>query len=100
MASFKWPPGGGSGGGLISFGKVGSIAATPGSASVSVTFGVPLVSSSYRIAASLVNTVDVADDLLFLNYVVTAKSTSGFTILFNAPLTSNYSIDYAALGDT
>ena len=103
MASFNWPPGGGGGGGggLISFGEVSSVSPAMGEQSVDITFGSDLPSTNYRVFISVVNPVDDAEDLLFLSHVITAKSVSGFTVTFNAPFnTANYSIDYAALGDT
>jgi len=103
MSSYNWPPGGGGGGGgiVIPFGQVGSQAVSDASSTVTVTFDAPLSSVNYRVSGSLVNQADDVEDLLFLGWVVTDKTTAGFVVTFNAPMNSaNYTFDYSALGDT
>ncbi len=98
MASFDWPPSGAGGGGGPS--AVGGSVIADGEQSLDITFAEPFESTDYRVVLSLVNTVDAAEDLIFVSYVITAKTMAGFTVAFNAPLTSDYSLDYIAVGDT
>lgn len=92
MASYNWPPGGGSGGA----GAAGLVNIGSGVSSIVVTYDVTLPSNVPPIF-SFVNTTDASP--IFLIGYVSAFSTSGFTVKFNALTdTANYQLAYAAIG--
>lgn len=94
MADYVWPPGGGSGSG--SSGSA-SVAIASGASSKSVTFTTDFGSTSYVPLINITNTTDATP--IFLQWIVTTKSSSGFTATFNAPTdTANYILEYAILG--
>jgi hypothetical protein len=63
------------------------------SASQSVVYGAAVPSGSVPVIGDVFNTVDA--NPIFLQSVITAYSTTGFTILFNvAPDTTNYQLSY------
>lgn len=99
MASYSYPPsGGGSGGGGESdFARAGTVALTSSVQTASVTFSSTLGTANYVVSCSIKNITDTADTMLFLTYVITAQSATGFSILLNAPPdNSNYSLEYFA----
>lgn len=64
---------------------------------ISVVFGssYDFGGTTYGLAYSLRNTVDADDDLQFLHMMTVAKSGTGFTVRFSAPISgSNYVLDY------
>lgn len=80
--------------GLTRF-AAGSSSLGSGVQSVSVTFSTAFPDTNYAIAHSFLNTTDAL--LTFLQGIITAKSTSGFTMTFNAPTdTANYVFEYTA----
>jgi hypothetical protein len=84
--------GGGGGGGGGSVGSSGNVAIGSGVTSIAVTYTVP---GSYNPVFSFENTTDTSP--IFLMGFISAQSTSGFTVKFNAPTdTANYSINYSA----
>ena len=75
--------------------KSGSESISDASASVSVTFGTAFSDATYGMALCIENTVDA--DPLAHAYVVTAKSTTGFTLeLSGLTDSSNYSLNWQA----
>lgn len=86
--------GGGSGAGSAQAAGVVSIAASVSSKSVVYATA---IGSSLPPIFSFINTIDSSP--IFLSGFVSAFSTTGFTITFNAPTDSaNYKIDYAVFG--
>jgi len=87
---FTWP---GSGGGGGSSGSQ-SAAIAGSSSSAYVVFTIPFGSTNYVPLWSITNTVDAAP--IFLDGYISAKSSAGFTVTFNAPTdSSNYIFNYA-----
>lgn len=88
----SYPPSGGAGGTLAS----AVVSLSSGTNSFSVSYDVTL-SSSIPPLFSFINTVDT--NPIFLIGYVSAYSTSGFTVIANAPTdTANYKLVYAVLG--
>lgn len=89
--------GGGGGGGGDTFKRAANVAITSGQASVAVTFSSAEADTTYVIVFSIQNTVDA--NPIFLQGYISAKSTSGFTVKFNAPAsTANYILTYSVVG--
>ncbi len=97
MAVAYWPPGGGGGSSPVAVnGEASSASIGNGVTSHSVSFGTAFADTTYGIVFSIGNAVDAHP--IFLQGVVTAKSTTGFTVTFNAPTDSvNYTLEWAAL---
>ena len=94
--TFYWPAGCNGGGGSGSAQASGTAAISNGASTVTVTYDVTL-STSLPPIISVNNTVDASP--IFLDAVVTAYSTTGFTATFNAPADSgNYVLQYAVFG--
>lgn len=67
-----------------------------GNSSVSVTFTTPYADTTYSVSAHIINVTDGSP--VFQPVVITAKSTTGFTASFNAPVDSaNYALSWMAL---
>lgn len=80
-------------------GSSGSASVAIGSAASSkaVTFTTDYGSTNYVVLTSITNVTDATP--IFLQVVVTAKSSSGFTATFNAPTdTANYVLEYMIVG--
>ena len=94
--TFYWPAGRNGGGGSGSAQASGTAAISDGASSVTVTYDVTL-STAVPPIVSVINSIDGSP--IFLNPVVTAYSTTGFTATFNAPADSaNYVLQYAVFG--
>lgn len=98
--TFFWGSGGGSGGGggggAGSAQKSGSVALGNAASSVAVVYSGALSSALIPIF-SFANITD--GEPIFLSGYVSAYSTSGFTVTFNAPTDSaNYIFNYAVFG--
>jgi len=88
----RWRIVGGSGGsgGLAA----GTDSISNGVSSHNVTFSSTLLTSAYVVSIAITNLTDA--DPIFINYVVTAKSTTGMTVKFNTPTDSaNYKLEYS-----
>lgn len=93
--SYKWPPDG-SGSGNMN-GVANFAAVSNGASTLAVSYSAAFANTNYSLTTSLRNIVDGAP--IFLNIVSTAKSTTGFTVTFNAPADSaNYYVEYIAVG--
>lgn len=89
--------GGSSGGGADT--RAGSGTVTIASQSTTVLFSSSFASTSYSLVTSITNTVDA--DPIWLNIVATTKTTTGFTVYYNAPADSaNYLLEYIATANT
>jgi hypothetical protein len=78
--------------------RAGSASVSASATSVSVTFSSALASTNYAIICTWMNTVDSNPQLQ--PFVVTAFSTSGFTVSWNAPTdTANYKINWQAIAN-
>lgn len=87
--------GGSSGSGGIVVQRAGQDTIAASTQTFTITFSSAVSSANYSIQFSIYNTVDA--DPIWLQGVVTTKTTTGFTILLNAPTDSaNYFIDYMA----
>ncbi len=76
-------------------GNIGEASISSGASSKAVVFTTPFADTSYSIIVTIQNLTDATP--IFLNPVITAKSTTGFTVLFNAPTdTINYVLEYIA----
>ncbi len=76
-------------------GVMNTVAISNGASTVSVTYTSPFANTNYALVVMVRNTTDSSP--IFLQPVITAKSTTGFTATFNAPTDSaNYSLDYIA----
>ncbi len=77
-------------------GRAGSQAITIATSAVSVTFSSTLSTTSYAISAVMRNTADAT--VQFQPVAITAKSATGFTATWNAPVDSgNYFLEYTAI---
>jgi hypothetical protein len=76
---------------------MGSVAITTGSTSKTVTYNITFSSAdAYALVVNLTNLVD--GSVQFQPVIVTSKTTTGFTAIWNAPTDSgNYYIDYIAV---
>lgn len=78
-------------------GAGGEVTIASGASSKAVTFSTAFVDTTYAVVWSIKNTTDVSP--IFLQGVITAKATTGFTVTFNTPTdTANYALDYLAAG--
>ncbi len=98
--TFYWNSGGGSGGGggggSGGAQKAGSVALANAASSIAVVYSGALSSALIPIF-SFANVTDA--EPIFLEGVVSAYSTAGFTVTFNAPTDSvNYIFNYAVFG--
>lgn len=83
---------------IIARTRAGVVALSSGALTGTVTFSSAFGSTNYRIAVTMINTID--GTVQFQPLTVTAKSTSGFTVSFNAATDSaNYSVEYIATLD-
>lgn len=74
-------------------GRVQTAAISNGASSVAVTFSSAMLNTSYGLVTSITNTTDSTP--LMPQIIHTAKSTTGFTATFNAPVDSaNYKLEY------
>lgn len=90
MAEYFWPPEieGGGGGGA----PTGAVVLAAGSATAAIVFTTPIL-VPYAVVVSVSNLIDTLP--IFLQAIITAKSTTGFSVLFNtAPDTANYNLEY------
>lgn len=79
-------------------GTAGRTALGSGVQTINVVFPVVRANTLYEVFCSFSNAVDIQP--IFLQYVVTAMSTTGFTVIFNAPTdTANYSLMWSAIYD-
>lgn len=87
----------GGGGLLVDVVEAGSVALTNGIRSTTITYGTSFDSAdSYALVVNLTNTTDTS--VQYQPVIVTSKTTTDFTAVWNAPLDSgNYSIDYIAV---
>lgn len=70
-------------------GRSGEVALSSGVNTASVTFSTAMASASFSVDGTIFNSTDA--DPAWLTFVVTARSTSGFSVKFNAPTdTANY----------
>jgi hypothetical protein len=77
-------------------GHSGVTAISSGASSVSPTFAANFADTTYALTFSVVNTTDGSP--IFLWGIATAKSTSGFTVTFNAATdTSHYVLEWHAI---
>ena len=77
-------------------GYAGSESISTATGQVIITFATALLTNNYAPLVSIRNTVDA--DPIFLQCVVTAKSTTGFTVRFNANTDSaNYVLDWGVI---
>ncbi len=75
-----------------------SVALGGGVSSKAVTFTTAFGSAAYALVVSITNVTDAMP--IFLQAIVTAKSSTGFTATFNAPTdTANYILEYIIVGD-
>jgi hypothetical protein len=75
--------------------RAGVVAIADATGSKAVTFSSAMADTTYAVDFSFGNVVD--SEPIFLQGVVTAKSTTGFTVTFNAPTDSaNYTLSYHA----
>ena len=76
--------------------RAGKTSISSGASTVSVTFSTAFASTGYAVTAVLLNTTD--SNPAFQEPVITAQSTTGFTISFNeVMLTANYSLSWTAI---
>jgi hypothetical protein len=76
-------------------GNADTVAISNGSATLSVVYPTAMPSLSYGLSLSIRNEVDGSP--IFISYIITAKLTTGFTVIFNAPTDSaNYFVEYLA----
>lgn len=74
----------------------GAVAISNGSSTVSAVYATAIPSSSYALSLTVRNVTDGSP--IFLQSIITAKSTTGFTATFNAPADSaNYLLEYMAV---
>lgn len=74
-----------------------SVAIGNAASTKAVTFTTDFGSTNYAVLTSITNVTDATP--IFLQVVVTAKSSSGFTATFNAPTdTANYILEYIIVG--
>lgn len=74
-------------------GTAGIIPLSAGVDTITVVFGAPRATATYRPTATFENLVDAAP--MIMPVMITGKSTGGFTLSWPAPLdTGNYSLDY------
>lgn len=96
MASFEWPEKGTGGGGGGAADAAGTVNIGSGVSSIVVAYDVTLTSAIAPIF-SFINSTDSAP--IFLIGFISAFSTSGFTVTFNAATDSaNYKMSYAVFG--
>lgn len=77
--------------------RQGNQSISSGVATLSVTFASAMSNSTYALTVSLKNTVDTNPQ--FQPITITAQSTTGFTVKWNANTDSaNYSLNYIAIG--
>ena len=89
--------GSGSGGGGTTVQRSGTQAITNGSATVTITYSSAMPDTNYSIDYSVANTTDA--DPIYLQGIVTTKSTTGMVITFNAAADSaNYVVTYGIQG--
>lgn len=95
MASYNWPAKGGGGGSSALTGRAGRDSISNASSTVSVTFSTVMTTVNFAIVFAVTNITDGSP--IFLNGIVTARSTAGFTVTFNAPTDSaNYVLEWIA----
>lgn len=89
--------GGGGGGGGNSLAS-NAVSLASGSISQSFTYTNTLLSAYAPILGAIINTIDATP--IFLQAIVTAFSTTGFTVTFNvAPDTANYKLPYIVVAN-
>lgn len=87
----------GSGGSGSTNARVGSAAIPLGVTQITVVFSTALTSVNYNVLCDISNLVDVNPQ--FQTPIVTNKTTTGFTVKWNAPTDSaNYAIEYVVPG--
>lgn len=75
-----------------------SVALGSGVSSKAVTFTTAFGSTAYALVVSITNVTDATP--IFLQAIITAKSSSGFTATFNAATdTANYLLEYVIVGN-
>lgn len=75
--------------------RSGEVSIANGATELSVVFSSDLGTSDYSLSLSLINITDVSPQ--FLNKMITAKSSTGFTVKFDQPTDSaNYKLTYLA----
>jgi len=95
VAKMKWVVVGGEG---AMIGRVNQTAIPNATQTMAVVFGEVMPSTEYSILTNIVNTTDT--DPIWLQVVSTIKSTTGFTVYFNAPTdTANYVLEWACPED-
>jgi hypothetical protein len=96
MASVYYQYGASIGGSSGGAQAAAAVALASGSASQSFTFSSTIIGTFVLIVGAVQNTVDATP--IFLQSVVTAVSSTGFTVLFNvAPDTANYNLPYVVV---
>ena len=69
-----------------------------GSTDTNISFAVERFNTTYSLVLDIVNVIDTSPALY--NYMITEKTTRGFTVTFSSPIdTPNYKLQYAVLGD-
>lgn len=91
----KWVTVGGEG---AMIGRVNQTAIPNATQTLAVVFSEAMPSTEYTLLTHIINEVDV--DPIWLSSITTIKSTTGFTVYFNAPTDSvNYILEWAASED-
>lgn len=91
----KWVVVGGEG---AMIGRVNQTTLPISTQTIAVTFAEAMPSTNYTLLTNIINQSDV--NPIFLQVVGTIKSTTGFTVTFNAPTdTANYVLEWAVSGD-
>lgn len=90
---------GNNGGGSVPAGTLNgnsrTAAVASGSATTTVVYPTAMPDTNYALVVSLRNEVDALP--IFLSIVETSKTTTGFTVIYNAPADSaNYFLEYIA----
>lgn len=91
----KWVVVGGEG---AMIGRVNQTSIPSSTQTIAITFSEAMPSSNYSLLTNIFNGTDA--NPIFLQVVGTIKSTTGFTVTFNAPTDSaNYVLDWAVSAD-
>jgi hypothetical protein len=78
--------------------SAGELALLSGAVSASIAFSQARVNANYAVSVSVQNINDLTP--IFISCIITAKTVSGFTVVFNAPTdTANYALHYTVTGD-
>ena len=86
----------GSGGPAV---RANSVAITNATSSVVVTYSSTIGSTNYAVTCTMRNIVDTSPE--FQPITITAKSATGFTATWNAPVdTANYFLEYTVIANT